>query len=407
MDFLSLVVGDAVDQREFAKMAPTSSDVSTPAQKRKKERRLANIGLVGVGAAGVAGAHATYLTAQKHGPAFHPKNFKTPTHVQDVLPGMEKYGKVSNPRKAAIGAAAVGAGWLGLHAAELGSDTLAARALNRQRKANTDKKKEVKKIFDDIVDARKQGVITTSQALDLIEKANLPWDVSLGRGIVRGMGRAGKEQTANLADKGYRALPSVKRQRRMMLAQHQATMAARGPRNLVRLAAGTGVVVGGTIGYKKGKKVNDPVIKNDQVDYGFVGEISKINEDKRLVFGWCSLSEIDGEPVVDLQDDWAPIDEIEKSAYAYVVESRKGGDMHERDGDGPKHVSDLVESFIATPEKLQKMGLSEEASKTVPSGWWIGFKVQDDAQWDLVKNNERSGFSIHGKGSRVSKILNA
>ena len=142
--------------------------------------------------------------------------------------------------------------------------------------------------------------------------------------------------------------------------------------------------------------------KSETIDTTWTGEISKVDEDKRQVFGWCSLSEMNGEPVVDLQGDYVSINEIEKSAYGYVLTSRKGGDMHARDGAAPLHTSDLIESFVVTPEKLEKMGLPADS---LPLGWWVGFKVNDDKQWEDVKKGERTGFSIHGKGSRVEKVL--
>ena len=95
---------------------------------------------------------------------------------------------------------------------------------------------------------------------------------------------------------------------------------------------------------------------------------------------------------------------MERSAYRYVLDSRKGGDMHARVGKGllsgwsePKHTADLVESFVVTPEKLQSLGLPGDA---LPLGWWVGFQVNDDEQWALVKDGKRSGFSIHGTGTR-------
>ena len=134
------------------------------------------------------------------------------------------------------------------------------------------------------------------------------------------------------------------------------------------------------------------------------GEISKLNEEKRQVFGWCSLSKVDGEPVVDRQNDYIPIEETEAAAYTYVLESRKGGDMHKRRAktglakgwDEPVHTADLIESFVVTPEKLAQMGI-----KSDKIGWWVGFQVNDDAQWEMVKNGERTGFSVHGSGKRT------
>ena len=145
--------------------------------------------------------------------------------------------------------------------------------------------------------------------------------------------------------------------------------------------------------------------KSNVADVSWTAEISKVDEEKRQVFGWCSLSTVNGEPVVDRQNDYVPLEEIEKSAYKYVLESRKGGDMHARQmkkgvmgqEDEPVHTADLIESFVVTPEKLAKMGLDENA---LPHGWWVGFKVNDDSQWELVKQGKRTGFSIHGSGKR-------
>lgn len=141
----------------------------------------------------------------------------------------------------------------------------------------------------------------------------------------------------------------------------------------------------------------------------FTGEISKLDEDKHQVFGWCTVTHLDNEPVIDRQGDYVPIEEIEKSAYVYVLESRKGGDMHSRvrkglstEWDQPKHTADLIESVVFTPEKLEKMGMVSTSGQL---GWWVGFKVNDEEQWQLFKSGERTGFSIHGSGSRSDVIM--
>jgi hypothetical protein len=154
---------------------------------------------------------------------------------------------------------------------------------------------------------------------------------------------------------------------------------------------------------------------DDSYDVTWSGEFSKRDDEKRQVFGWANVSEIDGQPVLDRQGDFVPVDEMEKSAYDYVINSRKGGDMHKRVkkglttnfGDEPLHTSDLIESMIVTPEKLQKMGVPAEVSKSVPVGWWVGFQVNDEEQWQMVKNGERTGFSIHGRGKRSDAFAKA
>lgn len=127
------------------------------------------------------------------------------------------------------------------------------------------------------------------------------------------------------------------------------------------------------------------------------GTFSKVDTDKRQVFGWASIVKMDGKPVVDRQGDWIDEDEMEKSAYEYVVKSRKGGDQHKRTDDGqPFHASDMIESFVVTDEKKQRLGLPDD----LPTGWWVGFKVHDDETWRKVKAGDVTGFSIHGRGKR-------
>lgn len=136
----------------------------------------------------------------------------------------------------------------------------------------------------------------------------------------------------------------------------------------------------------------------------WTGVISKVDTHKRQVFGWASLSIVDGQPVIDLQDDYVSIEEIEKAAYTYVLDSRKGGDMHERIGKfatAPKHTADLIESVVITPEKLEAWNLAPDA---LPLGWWTGYHVNDDQQWQDVLDGKRLGFSIHGMGTRREMV---
>lgn len=147
------------------------------------------------------------------------------------------------------------------------------------------------------------------------------------------------------------------------------------------------------------------VVKMDEINV--VGEFAKLDEDKRQVFGWASIVEKNGEPVIDRQGDYISIDELEKAAYDYVLDSRVGGEMHQKalttelNKSGPKQIGTMIESFVITKEKIAKMGLPEDT----PTGWWIGFHVDDDKTWGKVKKGLYTGFSIHGVGSRkkVSK----
>lgn len=144
--------------------------------------------------------------------------------------------------------------------------------------------------------------------------------------------------------------------------------------------------------------VKPPVIKSDDADLVFTTTISKTDEDQRTVFGWASITEVDGAPVIDRQGDMIEMEELSKAAYDYVVSSRKGGHQHQRDAsDMPLEVSDMIESVVFTPEKIEKMGLPT----TTPLGWWVGYKVRDENIWQSIKKGDITGFSVHGKGKRV------
>jgi len=143
--------------------------------------------------------------------------------------------------------------------------------------------------------------------------------------------------------------------------------------------------------------ISSPMAKSDRPMVTWDVEFSKVDEDKHEVFGWASVVEMDGKPVVDRQGDWITPDEIEKAAYKYVLDSRKGGHQHKREGDAAFHASNMIESIVFTPEKIAKMGLPED----FPVGWWVGYKVHDGETWNKVKSGEVTGFSIHGSGKRV------
>lgn len=128
-------------------------------------------------------------------------------------------------------------------------------------------------------------------------------------------------------------------------------------------------------------------------------EIAKFDADKQLVFGWAYVShDTNGEVVVDKSGEFVDDPaELEDAAYLYVMKSRVGGDSHQRDTAGAKKVGVMVESMVFTPEKITKMGIPQGI---LPTGWWVGFKVEDPEVWKAVKRGERPAFSIHGSGKR-------
>jgi hypothetical protein len=300
-----------------------------------------------------------------------------------------KWAKIAARPKVA-GSLALGA--VGLQALNTAGDVVGNRVLNREAKKpvdpiiTVDTKQDqihIKKALDHIIDARRRGVINTETAItmssDLVEKV---------AGTLNGDAKSIHEEAKALVPmptdmpKKMGLKPMAKTKPIANKVQKPATP------NMVPEAPTE-------------KPINN-VVKSDSPELTWEGEIQKMDTEKRQVFGYCTVTHVNGEPVVDRQGDYVPLEEIEKAAYTYVVDSRKGGDMHARDGEVPLHTSDMIESFIVTPEKLEKMGLDPNA---VPHGWWVGFQVNDDKQWDMVKSGERTAFSIHGSGKRVEKSL--
>lgn len=120
------------------------------------------------------------------------------------------------------------------------------------------------------------------------------------------------------------------------------------------------------------------------------GEFTKTDDDQRLVFGWASVASAAGVEVVDTQSDILDAPSLEAAVYKYVEESRVGATMHEQMG-----TATLVEAFVSTPAKLEKLGLDKNA---LPLGVWVGFRVHDDETWQKIKSGELSAFSIGGIG---------
>lgn len=131
-------------------------------------------------------------------------------------------------------------------------------------------------------------------------------------------------------------------------------------------------------------------------DAGNEFSIFKTDDDKRLVFGWASISiTVDGEQLEDRQKDMIDPEDLEEAAYEYVLNFRDTGEEHVQT---MRKKGKLVESCVFTAEKQKAIGIPEG---TLPIGWWIGFKIEDDDAWERVKNGTYRMFSIEGKANRI------
>lgn len=122
--------------------------------------------------------------------------------------------------------------------------------------------------------------------------------------------------------------------------------------------------------------------------------INKIDDDQRLAFGWASvLVNDDGTQLVDEQRDVIEIEELEGAVYDFVMSYwPTAGVNHERP------CGQLVESMVFTKKKLEMLGI---ADSKIPLGWWVGFKIWDEAVWQKIKSGEYKMFSIGGTATRV------
>lgn len=130
--------------------------------------------------------------------------------------------------------------------------------------------------------------------------------------------------------------------------------------------------------------------KAGQATFSLAGKITKFDDERRVVYGWASVIEKDGVPVVDTQDDRISEDELVKAAQEFVAAYRAGDVMHDE-----KKRSDLVESVVFTHDLQKALGID-----LGQVGWFVGFKVGDDATWQRVKKGELRAFSIGGDAIR-------
>lgn len=123
--------------------------------------------------------------------------------------------------------------------------------------------------------------------------------------------------------------------------------------------------------------------------------VYKTDDSKRLVFGWASVSiTVDGVQLEDRQSDMIDPEVLEEAAYEYVLNFRDTGEEHIST---MRKKGKLVESCVFTEEKQRAIGIP---AGVIPVGWWIGFRIEDDAAWEKVKNGTYRMFSIEGRATR-------
>lgn len=117
-----------------------------------------------------------------------------------------------------------------------------------------------------------------------------------------------------------------------------------------------------------------------------------------LVWGFASVAEHGGIPVVDLQGDTMDEGELQKTAHEFMTNARTGGVMHMRDPDTGAVIKagDIVESVVLTHELQKALGIKLDC---VP--WLICLKVTNSAVRKAIARGELRGFSVAGAGLRT------
>lgn len=144
--------------------------------------------------------------------------------------------------------------------------------------------------------------------------------------------------------------------------------------------------------YEEVGKAADASLEAWSMDAGF--EAVQKNDDQGLIFGWANVAvRKDGTVVVDSDGEHVPIEDLETAAYVFTLKYRATGADHAGEVRG-----ELVESVVFTDEKIAAMGLAPDA---VHKGWWVGFHLDNPADYEAVKSGDKGMFSIQGTARKV------
>ena len=145
----------------------------------------------------------------------------------------------------------------------------------------------------------------------------------------------------------------------------------------------------------EGYEEQNGVFKRAETDsFSFTCEIEKALDDQQLVYGWASVVEENGVPVVDYHGDMIDVADLVKAAHGFITDHRVSKVMH--DGEP---VGKFVESMVFTKEVQKALGID---LKKV--GWFVGLQVESKAIWKMVKDGTLPMFSIGGRAKRVDNV---
>lgn len=123
-------------------------------------------------------------------------------------------------------------------------------------------------------------------------------------------------------------------------------------------------------------------------------DVQKMDDTEGLVFGWAYVNRSpNGEVVEDSHGTTIEDAELERAAYEYVAGHGIGDVMHDYGSQ-----MRLIESMVWNETKRSALGIPEG---TMPSGWWVGYRIEDEETKRAVAKGEYPMFSIGGKAQEV------
>ena len=132
--------------------------------------------------------------------------------------------------------------------------------------------------------------------------------------------------------------------------------------------------------------------KAEQADIS--GQILKVDEEQRIIYGWASVITEKGETVVDRQGDVIEAETLVKAVNEFMEHVRIGKTMHEGEATGQ-----VIHSLPVTKEICGALGIQCDRE-----GWVVAYKVYDDEVWKRVKSGELRAFSIGGRAVKEDYI---
>src|SRR6056297_3953380 len=117
------------------------------------------------------------------------------------------------------------------------------------------------------------------------------------------------------------------------------------------------------------------------------GQILKVDEEQRIIYGWASVITEKGDVVVDRQGDVIEAETLVKAVNDFMEHVRVGKTMHEGEATGQ-----VIHSLPVTKEICDALGIQCDRE-----GWVVAYKVYDDEVWKRVKSGELRAFSIGGR----------